>query len=140
MEVLYPEGGFALNFARGLGIIFCWMALLAAIGLAAASLLSFPVATFFSLAMLTVVLASWTLAETVESGSVGVGNDEKGIAGHSAADVVLIPMFKGILAVVSLTKNVSPIDLLGAGRAISWGQLGMAFVQIVLLMGGIFAV
>ena len=27
MEVLYPEGGFALNFARGLGIIFCWMAL-----------------------------------------------------------------------------------------------------------------
>jgi hypothetical protein len=28
MEVLYPEGGFALNFARGLGIIFagwrCW--------------------------------------------------------------------------------------------------------------------
>ncbi len=33
MEVLYPEGGFALNFARGLGIIFCWMALLAALGL-----------------------------------------------------------------------------------------------------------
>ena len=54
MEVLYPEGGFALNFARGLGIIFCWMALLAALGLAAASFLSFPVATFFSLAMLVV--------------------------------------------------------------------------------------
>ncbi|HET7624934.1 MAG TPA: hypothetical protein VFM25_06670, partial [Verrucomicrobiae bacterium] len=32
MEVLYREGGFALNFARGLGIIFCWMALLAALG------------------------------------------------------------------------------------------------------------
>ena len=27
MEVLYPEGGFGLNFARGLGIIFCWLAL-----------------------------------------------------------------------------------------------------------------
>jgi hypothetical protein len=80
MEVLYPEGGFAMNFARGLGIIFCWMALLAALGLAAASFLSFPVATFFSLAMLTVVLSSGTLAETVENGSVGVGNDEKGIA------------------------------------------------------------
>ena len=35
LEVLYPEGGFALNFARGLGIIFCWMAVLAALGLAA---------------------------------------------------------------------------------------------------------
>jgi hypothetical protein len=140
MEVLYPEGGFALNFARGLGIIFCWMALLAALGLAAASFLSFPVATFFSLAMLAVVLSGGTLAETVESGSVGVGDEEKGIAGHSVADVVLIPMFKGILAVVSLTKNVSPIDLLSTGRAISWGQLGLAFGQIVVLMGGTIAV
>jgi hypothetical protein len=140
MEVLYPEGGFAMNFARGLGIISCWMALLAALGLAAASFLSFPVATFFSLAMLTVVLSSGTLAETVENGSVGVGNDEKGIAGHSVADVVLIPMFKGILAVVSLTKNISPIDLLSSGRAISWTDLGMAFGQIVLLLGGIISV
>jgi hypothetical protein len=140
MEVLYPEGGFAMNFARGLGIIFCWMALMAALGLAAASFLSFPVATFFSLAMLTVVLSSGTLAETVENGSVGVGDEEKGIAGHSVADVVLIPMFKGILTIVSLTKNVSPIDLLSTGRAISWGALGMAFAQIVLLLGGFFAV
>ncbi|HEX3889542.1 MAG TPA: ABC transporter permease [Verrucomicrobiae bacterium] len=140
MEVLYPEGGFAMNFARGLAIIFCWMALLAALGLTAASFLSFPVATFFSLAMLVVILASGTLAETVENGTVGVGNEEKGIRGHSAADVVLIPMFKGILAVVSLTKNVSPIDLLSTGRAISWGDLGMAFGQIVLLLGGIIAI
>jgi hypothetical protein len=140
MEVLYPEGGFALNFARGLGIIFCWMALLAALGLMAASFLSFPVATFFSLAMLVVVLSSGTLVDAVESGTVGVGDEEKGIAGHSAADVVLIPLFRGILAVVNLTKNVSPIDLLSTGRAISWGDLGMAFGQIVLLLGGIIAI
>ena len=140
MEVLYPEGGFAMNFARGLGIIFCWMALLAALGLASASFLSFPVAAFFSLAMLTVVLSSGTLAETVENGSVGVGNDEKGIAGHSVADVVLIPMFKGILAVVGFTKSVSPIDLLSTGRVISWTVLATAFAQIVLLLGGFFAV
>jgi hypothetical protein len=30
MEVLYPQGGFAPNYLRGLGIIFCWMAVLAA--------------------------------------------------------------------------------------------------------------
>src|SRR5271154_6905384 len=104
MEVLYPEGGFALNFARGLAIIFCWMALLAALGLAAASFLSFPVASFFSLAMLTVVLSSGTLAETVESGSVGVGNEESGIAGHSVADTVLIPVFKGMLVEINLSE------------------------------------
>ena len=139
MEVLYPEGGFAMNFARGLGIIFCWMALLAALGLAAASLLSFPVAAFFALAMMIVVFSSGTLAESVESGTVAAGNQEKGIAGHSVADVVLIPAFKGVLAVVNLAKNFSPIDALSTGRCITWSELGLAFVQIVLLLGGGFA-
>ena len=139
MEVLYPEGGFALNFARGLGIIFCWMAVLAALGLMAASFLSFPVATFFALAMLLVVLSSGTLAESVESGSVAAGNEETGQAGHSVADVVLIPAFKGMLSVISLVKSYSPIDALSSGRSITWGELGAAFAQVVLLVGGIFA-
>jgi hypothetical protein len=136
MEVLYPDGGFALNFARGLGIIFCWMALLAALGLMAASFLSFPVAAFFALAMLLVALSSGTLAESVESGSVAVGNEETGQAGHSAADLVLIPAFKGVLAVISLVKDYSPIDALSTGRSITWGELGRAFAEIVLLLGG----
>jgi hypothetical protein len=140
MEVLYPEGGFALNFARGLGIIFCWMALLAALGLTAASLLSFHVATFFSLAMLVVVLSGGTLSDAVESGTVGVGNEETGVAGHSPADAVLIPMFKGLLTLIRLVENFSPVDALSSGRAITWGELGLAFGQIVLLLGGIFAV
>ncbi len=139
MEVLYPAGGFAPNFARGLGIIFCWMALLAAVGLAAASLLSFPVATFFTLALLIVVFSSGTLAESVDTGSVAAGNAETGQAGHSLADGVLIPAFKGVLAVVNLAKNFSPIDSLSTGRSITWGELGLAFAQIVLLLGGAFA-
>jgi hypothetical protein len=139
MEVLYPEGGFTLNFARGLGIIFCWMALLAALGLMAASFLSFPVAAFFSLALLTVVLGSGTLAEAVSNGTVGVGNEESGNVGHSPFDVVLIPAFKGMLFVINLVKNFSPIDLLSSGRAITWGELGAAFAQIVLLLCGIIA-
>jgi len=140
MEVLYPEGGFGLNFARGLGIIFCWMALMAALGLMAASFLSFPVATFFALAMLLVALSSGTLVESVESGSVAAGNEETGQAGHSVADVVLIPAFKGVIAVINLVKNYSPIDALSSGRSITWGELGSAFVQVVLLVGGVFAV
>ena len=139
LEVLYPEGGFGLNFARGLGIIFCWMALLAALGLMAASFLSFPVATFFALAMLLVALSSGTLAESVESGSVAAGNEETGQAGHSIMDVALIPAFKGVIAVISLVKNYSPIDALSSGRSITWGELGAAFGQVVLLVGGVFA-
>ena len=139
MEVLYPEGGFALNFVRGLGIIFCWMALLAAVGLCAASFLSFPVATFFALSLMLVVLSSGTLAESVENGTVAAGDEESGVSGHSLADSVLIPSFKGVLTVVSLAKNFSPIDSLSSGRSITWGELGLAFAQIILLLGGVFA-
>jgi hypothetical protein len=140
MEVLYPEGGFTLNFARGLGIIFCWMALLAALGLTAASFLTFPVAAFFSLAVLTIGLSSGTLAEAVESGTVMGGNGETGVMGHAAVDAVLIPFFKGCLKAIKLVEGFSPIDSLSSGRSISWGELGMAFGQIVLLPGGIIGI
>jgi hypothetical protein len=139
MEVLYPEGGFALNFARGLGIIFCWLALIAAVGLMAASFLTFPVATFFSIALLLVALSSGTLSEAVGAGTVTAGNGETGQMGHSAADYVLIPMFKGLLAVTGMIQSFSPIDSLSTGRSISWAELGQAFAQIVLAVGGTFA-
>ncbi|MGB7746937.1 MAG: hypothetical protein WBN75_06595 [Verrucomicrobiia bacterium] len=140
MEVLYPQGSFTLNFARGLGIIFCWMALLAALGLMAASFLTFPVAAFFSLSVLAIGLSSGTLAEAVESGTVTAGNGETGVMGHTAADTVLIPLFKGFLTIINLVKNFSPIDSLSSGRSISWTDLGLAFAQIVLLLGGILSV
>jgi hypothetical protein len=140
MEVLYPEGGFAMNFARGLGIIFCWMALLAALGLTAASFLSFSVAAFFSMAVLAVGLSGGTLSDAVENGTVSAGNEETGVVVHSVADLVLIPLFEGILHVIKLAENFSPIDSLSSGRAISWGELGVAFAQIVLLLGGIIGI
>jgi ABC-type transport system involved in multi-copper enzyme maturation permease subunit len=136
IEVLYRQGGFGANFARGLAIIFCWMALLSAIGLAAASFLTFPVAAFFSLAMLAIVFASGTMANAVEEGTIGGYNAEKGIKGHTPADLVAIPTFKALLGVISLAKDFSPIDSLSTGRSITWVQLGRAFGQIVLLLGG----
>ncbi len=89
--------------------------------------------------MLVVILSSGTLADAVESGTVVGGNEETGVMGHSGADLVLIPMFKGILSVTRLVENFSPIDSLSTGRAITWGELGLAFSQIVLLIGGFFA-
>ncbi|HTY88767.1 MAG TPA: hypothetical protein VMB80_14965 [Candidatus Acidoferrum sp.] len=137
VEVLYPQSGFTLNFVRGLGIIFCWLALLATIGLAAASFLTFPVAAFFSLAVVVMMLSSGTLAEAVEAGTVVGGNGETGVMGHSPLDVVLVPMFKGFLVVIQLVQNFSPVDALSTGRSIPWTELGRAFGQIVLLLGGV---
>ncbi|MEY2466958.1 MAG: hypothetical protein QOD03_1479 [Verrucomicrobiota bacterium] len=140
MEVLFREGNFGLNFVRGLGIIFCWMALLAAMGLAAASLLTFPVAAFFSLAMLVMTFSSGTLATVVSERSIIGFVGEKGEYKNSILDIVIVPFFHAALTVINLAKNFSPIDALSTGRSIPWTELAMAFSQIVLLLGGIFAV
>jgi hypothetical protein len=135
-EVLYREGGFGLNFARGLGIIFCWMALLATLGLAAASYLSFPVAAFASMAVLVVVFSTGTLSNAVSEGTIMGYDAEHGTRGASPADLVVIPAFRVILAVVNLAKDFSPVDALSTGRSITWGELGRAFARIVLVLGG----
>ena len=54
--------------------------------------------------------------------------------------MIVIPTFRAILKVVSLAKDFSPIDSLSTGRSITWTQLGLAFSQIVLLLGGTAAV
>lgn len=140
-EVLYREGGFAANFARGMGIILCWMALLSAVGLACASFLSFPVAAFCSLAVLTVALSSGTLSNVVSEGTVMGTNSEDPTtkSAESILDLVAVPAFRGALAVINLAEKFSPIDSLSTGRNITWGTLGLAFAQIVLLLGGIAA-
>jgi hypothetical protein len=137
LEVLYRKGGFAPNFARGLGIIFCWMALLAALGLASAAFLSFPVAAFFSLGLLTMALSSSTLTNVVSEGTIMGYNAETGVGGHSVVDRAVIPFFRAALGVINLAKDFSPIDSLSSGRSISWTELGAAFAQIVLLLGGV---
>jgi len=139
MEVLYREGGFGLNFARGLGIIFCWMALLATLGLAAASFMSFPVAAFASLAALVVVFSTGTLANAVSEGTILGYDPEHGSSGPRPVDTLVIPVFRTILGVVNLAKSFSPVDALSSGRSITWLELSRAFAQIVLLLGGILA-
>ena len=136
LEMLYRQGSFGLNFARGLGIIFCWMALLATLGLAAASFLSFPVAAFVSLGVLTLSLASGTISNAVSEGTLMGFNSETGRSGHSSLDIVAIPVFRGVLELINLAKNFSPIDALSTGRSVSWEDLARAFGQIVLLLGG----
>ncbi len=138
MEVLYRECGFGLNFFRGLLIIYLWLALLAALGLASASSLSFPVASFLSLGVLIVGLSSGLLSNVVKEDSVMAKTHDEGTPRISPIDAVLVPIFKGLLEVVRLVENFSPIDNLSSGRSITWGELGRAFVQITLFMTGLF--
>ncbi|MBT5926886.1 MAG: ABC transporter permease [Verrucomicrobia bacterium] len=140
MEVLYRQGGFGWNYVRGMLVILCWMGFLAAIGLAASSFLSFPVAAFVSIALLIVGFSSGTLSQIVDQGGIGGINHETGRKDSaSGLDYVAIPLAKGILGVINLVKEFSPVSFLSTGRSITVGILFQALTQIVILMGGLFA-
>lgn len=142
LEVLYHEGGFGLNFTRGLAIIFIWLGLLAAIGLAGASYLSFPVAAFFSITVLICGLMSGTVATVVKDGTFGSTNHDtgapEGVLG--AVDFVMVPLFRAADQLLTMVNSFSPIDALSTGRSVSWLTLLQAVLQIWGLIGGGFAV
>jgi ABC-type transport system involved in multi-copper enzyme maturation permease subunit len=137
-ELLYYENSFGVNFIRGLMIILCWLALLAAIGLAAASQLTFPVAAFASMAILLMGLSSGTLQTVVEQGTITSFNSATSSFGHSPLDLIFVPLFRGSLKIIQLVESFSPVDFLSTGRSITWTMLGLAVAQIVLLLAGVF--
>ncbi len=139
IEVLYWQGGFLLNYLRGLGIIFCWMILLATLGLSTASFLSFPVAAFVSLAMLVLVFSSGTIRTVVTEGSLLGWDPEAEAPSQTWIDKLGVPVFRGIWWVVQLAKGFAPIDALSTGRSVSWTELARAVGQIVLLLSGLLA-
>ncbi|HNQ88617.1 MAG TPA: hypothetical protein PKM73_08390 [Verrucomicrobiota bacterium] len=139
-EVLYHQGSFATNYMRGVLVVFCWLALLAAVGLAAASFLSFPVAAFFALGLLILSFSTGTMKNIVEQGTIReVDHDTGMVAEPNWFDHTSVGAFRAALWTVNLVRDFSPIEALSTGRTVSWTTLARAFGQIVVLVGGLFA-
>jgi hypothetical protein len=85
-------------------------------------------------------LSSSTLATVVSEGTIDTTTGATSKITVSVANAIIIPFFRASLKVIDLARDFSPIDSLSSGRSITWAQLGLAFAQIVLLLGGIFAV
>jgi hypothetical protein len=52
---------------------------------------------------------------------------------------VTVRVFGGLLAVIDLVQDFSPVESLSTGRSVSWSEVGRAFLQVVLLISGLFA-
>lgn len=138
-EVLYPEGGFALNFIRAILVILCWLGLLAAIGLSAASFLSFPVAAFLATTVLILGLSSGTLKSVVEDRTVLGFEHDSTERLYPVVDALLVPFFEVLLDTVNLVRQFSPIDAVSSGRSITWADLFRAVLVVDVFLGGLFA-
>lgn len=138
-EVLYPEGGFGLNYLRAVLVIACSLGLLAALGLAAASFLSFPVAAFLATAVLILGLSTGTLRSVVEDRTVLGFEHDTNTRLYPTIDAIMVPVFEFALGAVNTVQQFSPIDAVSSGRSITWPELARAAGVVVLGMGGLFA-
>lgn len=137
IQVLCPEAPFAVNFARGLGVIVCWLGLLTAVGLFSASFLSFPVASFVSLAILVVGLSSSTLKQVVEQGGIiGVSSESGTIVEPSLFNRASVVVYGSAYWVLNQVSSFSPVDALATGRSITWLDLARAGFVVVGIAGG----
>lgn len=140
IEVLYHEGGFLLNYSRGLGIIVCWLGLLTAVGLFSASFLSFPVASFVSLALLVIGLSSGTLKQVVEQGGLlGLDNETGQVRESSLVNRAAVTVYGSAHWTLQQIGGFSPVGHLSTGRSITWGELARAAAVVVGLAGGSMA-
>ena len=144
LEVLYRESSFILNFVRGLAIIFCWFGLLAALGLTAASFMSFSMAAFACIGLLIVVMSGGILKEVIKDRTLfGRGGHEEAQTEvvwtkvKEGVDVVMIGVYGVLLGVIQAVEDYSPIESLSSGRSITWGQLAKAYGRMWLLFGGV---
>ncbi|MCC7376665.1 MAG: hypothetical protein IT581_18545 [Verrucomicrobiales bacterium] len=139
LEVLYAEGGFGLNYIRALLVTLCGLGLLAAVGLSAASFLSFPVAAFLATTVLVLGLSTGTLKSVVEDNTVLGLDHETNQPAYPAVDAVMVPVFQAALETINLVRQFAPIDAVSSGRSVTWGDVARAWALVVGLMGGAFA-
>jgi ABC-type transport system involved in multi-copper enzyme maturation permease subunit len=137
VEVLHYEGGFGLNYGRGLVILLCWLGLLAATGLFTASFLSFPVASFVSMALLVIGLSSGSLKQVVEQGGIlGVSHETGFVEESNVINQVAVTVYGSAHWVLSQISGFSPVSQLSTGRSISWGELARAIFMVIGVAGG----
>ncbi len=84
--------------------------------------------------MLIMGLSTGTISTVVEEGTITGYNPAKSSLWAFAGGLVMVPIFRGALKIIKLVEDFSPIDSLSSGRSITWGQLGSAVGQVVVLL------
>lgn len=141
LEALYREGGFAMNFFRGQVIILLWITLLAIIGLAASSFLSFPVASFVAAGIMIIGFSGGVLTDVVEQGAaLGPVDHETGMRQKGTLDYVVVPFFTVLLQMVNLVLDYNPVESISSGRSVTWKEMFKAITTIGVIMGGAVSV
>lgn len=134
VELLIRESGFEINLVRALLIILCHLALLAALGLTAGTLFSFPVATFAASSVLVISIMIHYFAFlspqcTHECHHYHGMEPEPSVLQTSCEKII-----ERLSIIVEPAMQLDPIKPLSDGLLVSWSFAGKA----VLLLAGIY--
>jgi len=148
IEILQRVEGFFPNYWRSLLVLQCHLALLAAVGIMAGSLLSFPVGALLVGAMFFIGLISGWLQSgfheqvapnwQVLYDSRLPGADEVP-AWYQVFSNVLLKFFLVVLRSLPDITEYSPISHVATGRLVPWLMVARAVTVMVFIKGGIVA-
>ena len=130
VEIMQAEGSFVANYYRSLLIVLCHIALLAALGLMAGSIFSFPVATLTVVFFFVVGLVGpWFVSFTEDRGTATdtVMQEVVSMAWQGLA--------KGVLAVMPHFGTYSPLGDLTDGKMVAWKRVSYAGAMMVYVKG-----
>ncbi len=137
IQLLYEVGTFHWNVFRGLCIIWCRLAFLAAVGLLLSSFLSFPVACIGCFLILTVAISSGFLGDALQwvNPISAASEDPLWIFGpftrlFGRCFVWMVPDF----------SKFDPIDNILGGRVVTLQWVIVSFVELVIFKGLVLGV
>jgi hypothetical protein len=141
VAILFGAGGFGANFARSFALMLLALASVAAVGITAGAMFSFPVATFCSAGLFVGALLVHASAAmtTPEEACRRCGH-----AAHSTAksrfETLAIRAAHAADALVEPGLRLNPAGPLSEGLRVSWGMTGrgalmMGLVYPALLCG-----
>lgn len=133
VELLQQQGSFMGNYYRSLLIILCQVGLLAALGMLAGSLFSFPVASFIVVFLFVGgLLAPWFFENFLEP-SVYERVTPEGYR------MMQMWRFFGKVVLFPLPNfgAFSPMQSLANGRTVAWSQVAMAGGLLMFLKGAL---
>mgnify|MGYP001611843661 CR=1 FL=1 len=137
VELYIRQSGFESNLVRALLIVLCRIALLAALGLTASTMFSFPVATFTSFAILMIsFLTHYFIFLSEMEGHVHDSGEAKESYWHVASDKAVRKLNAAFEPVMEI-KAVSPLS---DGVLVSWNDVGKAVLISAVLYSGLLGV
>lgn len=137
IELLVSETSFEKNLVMALVVIFCHLALLAAVGLTVSSMFSFPVATFVATSLLLILAATHYFA-TSPSATGSCKHHHHGQAlEHGFIDAAGERVLRMLAVVVEPAMELNSLGLLSDGILVSGQFVGKAVLLLCVLYPGL---